>query len=177
LIAVVEFDDKIFNIVLDYPVELQVQDIVVEKGKSITLKYSKGSVIFIITTEFLEMTEKVLYVQRLLAGKEVYRNVSHLLMKLYREYEEISGMDLVHLEVLLGNCLRDKTNNSIPARLGSKWDPILMDIKKVVFSGGFVQGLAFENVGNAIKTGLVSDQELPPSILEQIVTGELTEEK
>jgi len=52
-----------------------------------------------------------------------------------------------------------------------------MDIKKVVFSGGFIQGLAFENVGNAIKTGLVSEQELPTSILEQIVTGELVEKK
>lgn len=177
LIGVIEFEDKIFNIVLDYSVDLQIQELINEKGKSLIFKYNKDSIIFNISAEFLEMTEKVLYVQRLLAGKEVFKDVNHLFTKLFREYADISGMDLVHLEVLLGNCLRDKSNTSIPARLGKPWDPILMDIKKVVFSGGFVQGLAFENVGAAIKTGLISEHDLPPSILEQIVTGTLISEK
>ncbi len=177
LIAEVEFEDKIFNMVLDYAVELQIQEIIHVKNKSITLRYTKGSTIFSISAEFLELAEKALYVERLLGGKEVFKDVDHLLIKLYKEYAEISGMDMVHLEVLLSNCIRDKTNQSLPARLGNTWDPIMMNIKKVVFTGGFTQGLAFENVGAAIKTGLTAEQELEPSILEQIVTGTLVVEK
>ena len=86
-------------------------------------------------------------------------------------------MDSVHLEILLSQCLRDRANINLPARLGKKWDPMLVNIKKVVFSSGFVQGLAFENVNEAIKTGLVSDDIMEPSIIEKILTGELVERR
>jgi len=66
----------------------------------------------------------------------------------------------------------------IPARLGSDpFHPKLLNIKKNVFSTSFLQGLAFENIGEAIKVGLTSDQELPPSMIEKILTGKIVERK
>ena len=83
----------------------------------------------------------------------------------------VSDLDLCHFEVLCSHILRDRQNDSLPARLGKTWDPVMMNIKSTVFTTGFVQGLAFENINKAITTGLVSEEDLPPSILEKLVTG------
>jgi hypothetical protein len=86
-------------------------------------------------------------------------------------------MDSVHLEVLLSQALRDKKNHGIPARLGAKWDPTMINIKKIVFETSFIQGLAFENINEAIKTGLITEEGGEPGILERVLTGTLVESK
>lgn len=178
LVSRIEFEDKIFNIILDCPVEIQQQEMEYEKKKYIKCSYTPGSVILNIPIEALELKEKALYVQRLLAGKEIFKSVDHLMLKLLKVYADIgSDMDLVHLECLLSNCLRDKVDPTLPARLGKSWNPLLLNVKDVVFCSGFLQGLAFENIGKAIKTGLTAEKELEPSILEKILTGTLVEEK
>jgi hypothetical protein len=82
-------------------------------------------------------------------------------------------MDLVHPEILISQVLRDKEDQSIPARLGRKWNPIMMNIKQNVFNTSFIQGLAFENVRKAIEVGLTTSKEVESSILEKIIKGEL----
>jgi hypothetical protein len=86
-------------------------------------------------------------------------------------------MDSVHLELVISQALRDKSNPSLPARLGKVWDPVLVNIKKDIFSSGFLQGLAFENVNQAILTGLISSGELPESIIEKLMSRNLVEIK
>ena len=175
LISRVEFHDIVFDIILDYAVELRIKDMVKEGKEKIILNYQDGDSILQVPLEKQELKEQVLYVNRLLGGGEVFKDTLHLLMKLYKVYGPIAGdMDLVHLEVLVSQSLRDKDNPSIPARLGKNPDdPVMANIKKNVFNSGFVQGLEFENVGQAIKTGLITDQEMEPSILEKVMTGDL----
>ena len=84
----------------------------------------------------------------------------------------VSDLDLVHFEVLISQVLRDRKNQSLPARLGRVWDPVMMNIKNVVFSSGFVQGLAFENVNKAIEVGLITEEDVEESVLGKLVTGE-----
>ena len=98
-------------------------------------------------------------------------------MKLLKIYGPLSKMDLVHLEILLSQCLRDRSNPANPARLGKTWDPVMVNIKKNIFNTSFVQGLAFENVGLASKTGLISEEVPEQSISERILTGELVPKK
>jgi hypothetical protein len=179
LICKIEFADKMFNIILDYPVEIIFEPLNFEHKKRsyIRIDYKAGDVILVIPEAIQEIAEQALYVERLMSGKEVFKSVDHLLLKLYKVYQKISNMDLVHMECLLSNCLRYKGNQSYPARLGKKWDPVLLNIKKVVFAGGFMQGLAFENIGEAIKTGLTISTELEPSIIEKVLTGTIVEEE
>ena len=115
--------------------------------------------------------------RRLLGGREIYKDANHLFLKLFAVYGTLRSMDSVHLEVLLSQALRDKTNQSIPARLGKKWDPTMINIKQIVFKTSFIQGLAFENVNEAIKTGLITEEGGDPSILEKVLTGTLVEGK
>lgn len=172
LISKAEFDDIVFNILLDYPVELQTPDME-QLEEQIVLNYLKEDVILTIPFTTVEIKEQVNYVKRLLGGRELYKDPAHLLKKIYNVYGEISNLDMVHLEVLASQVLRDKKDHSIPARLGATWDPVMANIKTDVFNTSFIQGLAFENVGKAIDTGLTTSRTSEPSIMEKIVTGEL----
>jgi len=174
LICKAEFDNIVFNMILDYPVELQI--IRMEKiGKEkIILNYIPQDIILTIPFTTVEIKEQVNYVKRLLGGREMYKDPTHLVKKIFNVYGgSISDLDLIHLEVLASQVLRDKKNHAIPARLGKPWDPIMANIKTDVFNTSFIQGLEFENVGKAIDTGLTTSQEGEPSIMEKIVTGEL----
>ena len=173
LISKIEFSDTVFNILLDYPVEIQTPNIEQTKER-IVLTYLKEDIILTIPFTTVEIKKQVNYVNRLLGGREIYKDPAHLIKKIFKVYGgKISNLDLVHLEVMASQVLRDKKDHSKPARLGATWDPVMANIKTDVFNTSFIQGLAFENVGKAIDTGLTTSQDSDPSILEKIVTGEL----
>ena len=177
MISKIEYENKIFNIVLDYSVNVLVNDnanTMLTKN-IIQIEYKPNETILEVLTEANIITEQLQYVKRLLGGKEIYKDANHMFMKIYSIYGTISGMDLVHLEVLLSQCFRDKDNNQLPARLGKKWNPTMINIKKIVFSSGFLQGLSFENIGTALLTGLINEEQPEKSILEKVLTGELYE--
>lgn len=177
LVCKVEYEDVIFNVILDYPAILKVYE--QEKiGKDILkLTYDKNSTIMEIPMQTDDIKEQIQYIKRLLGGREIYKDANHLFLKLFAVYGALRSMDSVHLEVLLSQALRDRKNKGIPARLGKPWDPIMINIKKIVFETSFIQGLAFENVNEAIRTGLITEEGGDPSILEKILTGTLVETK
>lgn len=177
LVCKVESNDTIFNIILDYPVTLKIYE-KEQIGKEILkLSYEKNSTVMEIPMQTDDTKAQIQYVRRLLGGREIFKDADHLFLKLFSVYGPLRNMDAVHLEILLSQALRDKKNQSIPARLGSRWDPVMINIKQIVFKTSFIQGLAFENVNEAIKTGLITDDGGDPSILEKVLTGTLVESK
>jgi len=174
LVVRIEFSDLIFNLILDYPVRLQIQKMI-EVGKEfIELDYESYATVLEVPLETSEVQQQVQYVERLLGGREVHKDVDHLFRKLLNVYKPpIANMDLVHLEVLLSQCLRDRTTPSLPARVSRTWDPVMMNIKDVVFNTSFIQGLGFENINKAIQTGLISEETPDTSIIEKVLTGTL----
>lgn len=177
LISEVTFPEDSFSLILDYPIILKYSDITKTK-ESIKLIFNKDTEILEVPLQKQDLTEIVLYVERLISGKERFKDINHLFLKFYKIYSDISSIDLVHMEVLISQVLRDKNNPVIPARVGpNPNNPVLMNVKKNVFNSGLLQGLAFENVNAAINTGLINETELPPSILERLLTGNLVEKK
>jgi hypothetical protein len=161
------------SFIADYAIEIQKNESVKITKDSIVINYKRGDLMFTIPLVVDNIKDAVRYVERLVGGKEIYKGPGHLLQKIYKVYGTISSMDLVHMEVMVSQCFRDRTHPEIPARLGKKWDPVMANLKNNVFSSGFIHGLAFENVNKAIETGLISDQLLDKSVMERIVTGEL----
>lgn len=176
LLAKAEYQDIIFDVVLDYAVFLVVYK--EEKiGKDIIkLFFEANSTVLEVSTEAAESKVQITYVERLIGGREILKDSAHLFRKIMAVYGPLSGMDSVHIEILESQVLRDKKNIQIPARLAAKWDPTLVNLKKVVFSEGFINGLAFENINDAIKTGLISEERLEPSIIEKVMTGTLVDD-
>jgi hypothetical protein len=177
LVCKIEFPNALFNIILDYPIEFQVYNYERVGKEFIKLYYKKNSTILEVPMQTEETKEQIQYVKRLLGGREIYKDANHLFLKLFKVYGRLRPMDVVHMEILLSQALRDRKNPSIPARLGSRWDPTMMNIKQIVFNTSFIQGLAFENINEAIKTGLITEEVGEPSILEKVLTGTLVEGK
>jgi len=177
IVCKIEFENSLFNIILDYPVELQVYEYELIGKEFIKLEYKKNSTILEIPLETGETKAQIQYVERLMGGREIYKDANHLYLKLFKVYGPLRDMDSVHLEVLLSQAFRDRNNQSIPARLGPKWDPVMINIKQIVFKTSFIQGLAFENINEAIKTGLITQEGGEPAILEKVLTGTLVEGK
>jgi len=177
LVARIEYNDIIFNLILDFRVKLIVENIIKQDKHSLILSYSTNANILEASLETDDVNQQIQYARRLLGGREIYKDVDHLFMKLYGIYGTLRDTDIVHYEVLLSQCLRDRAKPYLPARLGSKWDPIMMNIKHVVFNTSFIQGLAFENINEAIRTGLITDEPDEQSILEKVLSGQLVEKK
>ncbi len=178
LISQIEFSDIVFNLILDYPIEVQIRNMQHIPKEKIILRYDRGQMILTVPFSTVEIKKQISFGERLLGGREVYKSPEHLLKRIMDVYGGgVSDLDLVHLEVLVSQCIRDRTKPEIPARLGKKWDPIMMNIKSIVFNTGFIQGLEFENVRKAIDTGLTTSEQLEPSVMEKLATGELVEKK
>ena len=173
LLSRVEFEDTLFNIILDYPVHVKKVKMEMIDKQYITCEFTTNDIIIEVPPQLNEIKEQVNYVNRLLGGKVVFKDPSHMVNKVMKVYGPISNLELCHFEVLISQVLRDKANETLPARLGKKWDPVMMNIKNAVFASGFVQGLAFENVNKAIETGLITEEEVEPTILGKLLTGEV----
>jgi DNA-directed RNA polymerase beta' subunit len=173
LIARVEFQDLMFNIMLDYPVEIQKINMTEDIDRYI-FDFHPNDTILSTPLQTTDMKAQVNYIQRLLGGRVVYKDPSHLISKILKVYGgKVSDLDLVHFEVLCSQVLRDKSTPALPARLGRTWDPVMMNIKQSVFATSFLQGLAFENVNKAIEVGLISGDVVPDSFFERIIIGDL----
>jgi len=175
LLSKAEFSDTIFDIVLDYPVNISVYGEPDITKEFIKLNFEQNSTILEVSTEAAESKVSISYVERVIGGKEILKDASHLYRKLMAVYGPQSNMDSVHMEILCSQVLRDKDNPHIPARLGKVWNPVIMNLKKVIFSEGFINSLAFENINEAIKVGLISDEEKEPSVIERVMTGNIAE--
>ncbi|MGD2072148.1 MAG: hypothetical protein PVG65_01495, partial [Candidatus Thorarchaeota archaeon] len=173
LLSQIEFEDLVLSLILDYSAELQKHKVTTVSKQALVLEYDKGDIIFKVPLETEDIKSQINYMGRLVGGREIYKGPSHLLLKIYKVYQKVSDMDLVHIEVLVSQAFRDKNSPEIPARLGKTWDPIMVNLKTNVFNSGFVQGLAFENINKALETGLITEHDLSSSIMERVVTGEV----
>jgi len=174
LISRVEYETTLFNIILDYPVHIKKVGMEAVGKDYLVFNYIANDILLEVPLQTSEIKEQVNYVNRLLGGKVVFKDPSHMVNKVMKVYGgSVSNLDLCHFEVLISQVLRDKTNQALPARLGRTWDPVMMNIKNAVFASGFIQGLAFENVNKAIETGLIAEGEIEPSILGKLITGEV----
>jgi hypothetical protein len=175
LISEINFEDGVsFDLILDYAVNLFIEKISRIGREEIILHYSSESNLLETTLETEDIKKQALYVERLLGGRELFKDVNHLLLKIYSIFKPYSNADLVHLEILLSNCLRDKNNLSLPARLSKVYNPILINIKEAIFRSGFLQALNFENINKAITNSLVLDEpDREQTILEKLLLNEV----
>jgi len=175
LVCRAEFPNAIFSIILDFPVEIPIYKMEQIGKEFYKLYFKKNSTILETSLEHEDMKKQVQYTQRLLSGREIFKDANHLFIKLFRVYGPLRSADAIHLEVLISQVLRDKGHLEMPARLAKRWDPVLINMKQVVFKTSFIQGLAFENINESIRTGLITEEPAEPSVLEKVLTGTLVE--
>jgi len=161
-----------FPILLDYIVDLDITNLISQNKEYIVFKFNAGATILYTSLEDSSMTGLARYLDKLIGGRIKFYSVEHLLSIVYQQYRDISPLPMVAFEVLLSQIFRYKKDPRYAARLGSTWDPILMNLKKSVYNEGFIQGLAFENMNEAIRNGLTQDTGSNLNVLEKVFSGE-----
>ncbi len=177
LVSVVKVNDLDFDFILDYEVTIPLIDAKYQNNDEyVEISFNINAAVIDVSSTTGDIGKQISYLERLLGGREVVKDPKHLFKKLLTIYSPpVATFDSVHLEVLLSQVLRNKKNIQKLARLVEPYDPILINIKKIVFSSGFLQGLAFENIGEAVRTGLIQEDNNDKSIIERLITGTLVE--
>ncbi len=117
-------------------------------------------------------------IQSIFDAKVPFKTPEQFLLTLWSKYkDDAKDVDLVHYEVIISNLLRDEHNPSIPARLAVTWSPKQYPIKQIPFIDGstWLLGLAFENAGKAIETGITHPQvsQRPLTPIERVLLGDI----
>jgi len=108
--------------------------------------------------------------------KESVRNILSVFNRIWEKYKDVSTLDLVHVEVLLSQILRDKDNNRLLARLTKEWNPYKVGVKSIPYLDNWKLGLMFEDVQNAVQQALITSHyqdtegvvQMDSSILEML---------
>ena len=169
IICTVECENEILDIVFDGRALLyNPGDITVEKTKFI-LKYNKGQQFLRVLPEVSDMELISKRILSTVEGRSVVKDEYHLLQKIYRYIRPMGNINLVWIEILVSQLLRDKSNISIPARLGKDWNPVIVSIKQLPYLESWVRGLEFENFGKSVTNALLQENIVMPSRLDELL--------
>jgi len=169
-----KYADTSTDVTIDNKIEIDISDKnVIQNEESISIFYKKNSIVFDCIPTNEAFSEQVKIIESLLSGKTPYKNADHFLMKIYDQYSTLNtNSDLIHLEILASNLLRDKGNPSYPARLNPHYNPVVKSLKSIPRLESWLQSFAFEDPKASITTGLIYDRPSTETILEKLITGE-----
>lgn len=166
------FDTFDYDVILDVPLNIDLNGKKVTQDEySITIEFGEKNIIFNVPPTADVFKNKVKVIDSLMSGRQPYKDPNHFFMKIYDQFSELTNGDLVHMEVLVSNLLRDRSNPSYPARLNANYDAIVGSLKKIPSLESWLSSLNFENFNQSITTGLIYPRPESESLLEKIVTG------
>lgn len=157
---------------IEMPVDLVITKDFSENENEIVIIYGKGDRIFNIKYFKIAPEEVAQKIDKLVAGKSPWETPEDLLKKLHDNLSQFGPYDMTHIEVILSNILRNKTDPMIPARLKEPYDPVTFSIKTLPSVLSWSLGIAFENFSKALTYGLISKDPGNLSSIEKVLYGE-----
>lgn len=153
-VVYIEDDQKRFSFPFPYQVKLRKTSNMEIGGHDIIITYEPDDII--IEQDFYVKDVDVSLVQKLLEGHTKYINRPELLVLAI--HDQLPGMDLVGLELIVQNMFRDASDNTIQARHTDYTNFEIFGQKKLPFITSWESALSFEDPKKAIKNGLLSGQ-------------------
>lgn len=143
----------------------------VENENTIAINYFKNEKLFGIKSKIIEPEDVATMLDAFAGGKSPFKTPENLYTKLYNFLAPMKSWDSVHLEVIIGNLLRNKKDPQYPARIKEPYEYTTLSVKTLPMVQSWSLGLAFEDIGKAISYGLISDRQ-PASSIEKVLFGE-----
>lgn len=131
----------------------------------VILNYSPGEVI--LTKDYYVKDFNPALTSKLLDGVTKYIVKPEILLDVLSN--QLSKMDLVHLEVVISNMFRWKHDLSVPGRLVDYKDCQIIGCKQLPFVDSWLSALSFENINKAIKIGLVQNRDATFNPIEHVL--------
>ena len=143
----------------------------VENENTIAINYFKNEKLFGIKSKIIEPEDVATMLDAFAGGKSPFKTPENLYTKLYNFLAPMRNWDSVHLELIVGNLLRNKKDPQYPARVKEPYEYVTLSVKTLPMVQSWSLGLAFEDIGKAISYGLISDRQ-PASSIEKVLFGE-----
>ena len=165
-----EFDD--FTVIgLNYGVFLQKKLDAVETDSYITMNYVPGDLI--ITQDYVKTGMDMKFLMRLLRGSISYITDPKIILNVL--HNSFADSDLVHLEVVISNMIRDKDDPSKLARYKTTdKNNTVVGVIKQAQTDSILSSIAFRNIDKAIEKALVSGKESKNNPIEKILQEDFT---
>lgn len=164
-------ENKIIPVRIERIVDLYKNDsIVVSQENIITISYTNNQKMFTPKSKSLDYSKVTQRLDELISGKDPAKTVPLLYKAFYNTLSPTDNWDSVHLEVLMSNILRAKSNRQYPARMKKPFEFEMFSIKSLPSIISWPLGIAFENFGTAITYGMTSERGVESDI-EKIVSG------
>lgn len=154
-----------YSLPFNFEVNLIKPNIIETRGRIITLTYNKGEKI-INKDQYIKGVNPAV-ITKILDGITKYVKDPRILVDMLSE--ELSNIDNVHLELVVANMFRDADDKKMPARLNNYKNPVIIGSKKTPFIDSWLSSLAFQDIGNAIETGLVNEEDAQFNDIEKVL--------
>jgi hypothetical protein len=168
---VLSLDDLEVPVAIEQEMTIYVPDEVEQDSNYIVLLYAKGDTILSIKPKQENFSQLARYLDALVGGKYPWGNVQTLYKKFFKALSPVGDWDSTHLEIIISNILRARTNPQKPARLVEPFDPEMYSIKTLPNIISYPLGIAFENFNKGIQYGMITER-APESSIEKVISGE-----
>lgn len=156
---------KTITLPFNFEVNLYKPDNMEETGSIIRLNYTEGERIIQKDRYVKQMDPAV--IDRLFEAGMKHLSKPEILWSALME--ELPKIDSIHLEIVVANMFRSETDLSIPGRLVNYENCKIVGCKAIPFHDSWLSALAFENIGKAIRVGIVGGKDATLNPIEEIV--------
>ena len=156
---ILETNNKKFELELEYDFTLLIgdPDEVQDKDTKYVINYPKDAIFGSMKNSAGSTTGAVMQILKLAQQTNV-TNPDKLVELMY--YNTLPGVPMWAYEILVSQLFRDPDQKAIPYRIGSRNKPPLrIGLKKVAVYENWRRGMAFENVGAALTTAVLDDDD------------------
>lgn len=158
-------DNKFITFPFNFQVHLNKPEDYVVDGKTVVLRYTPGETIM--SQDYYTKQTEPGIVDRLFGGSLKYIDSPETLLDAV--YEQLPSVDLVHLELVVGNMFRTKDNITVPCRLKDYSDFEIIGVKKLPHINSWLTGLSFEDPNKAIKEALLQQRDNDMNPVEKVL--------
>jgi hypothetical protein len=158
--------DDFCPININYQIYLNKTEQTQEADSFIIINYNVGDVI--LTGDYVKTTFNIAFLLKLLHGSIKYIKDPHILLQvLHNTFPE---SDLVHMELIISNMVRDSLDPNILARYktGNKNNQIL-GVEKQASLDSPLSAMAFKNIDRAIANALITGKEVKNNPIEKVL--------
>lgn len=161
---------------IEVPVKIYIPAETEEDDIYISLMYAKDDKILYVEPTQENFSDLARYLDTLVGGKYPWQNVSTVYKKFFKALSSTGNWDSVHLEVIISNIMRAKSDPQKPARLVEPFDPVMYSIKTLPNIISWSLGISFENWSKGVQYGMISERG-PESSIEKVLMGMPLSEK
>ena len=159
--------DETIQFAVPYKVNLHKTVKTTKNKRTITIEFDKNQVV--LDKDYYDVTTDIGLLTRLLHGNIKYVNDPKTLITMI--YDIIPSVDLVHIELIVSNMFRMKTDHQKRCRLtGNYKNSIIIGQKAQPFEDSWNSALAFQYIDKAITQGLVKGKAAERNPIENIIS-------